>query len=282
MYRQRTHARPSHGPMIRIAVAALLLLGSHGATGSTETTATIDIQSSPAEATVPSAAILAAPSSSWPYQAKLTAPLSSADGQTTLVPAGRLGVVAAVRRDGRVRMDFGRLGAHTVAIEHTDIEQRAQRIASGAESKLQPNLTLALGTRLVDGRETDLAMFSGAASSDVRFFLCVFLDPYGGDLARAHAALAPALTETGLLSVLVQSAPEHDAITRARVYAEGWPETFLLESFAVPYREAFLEPEISGPHAMLMTPEGLVLAEGEPSAVMASEMISQMRLSRPE
>lgn len=182
----------------------------------------------------------------WPYQ-------------VGLARDGSLGVLIRVEEGAIARIDFGRDGRRELPVAETDLVERANAVRLGQIEKLAPNLTLAIGPRLLDPTGDELAPFPFAAALEKRGFLCVFADPGAADFADLARALAPISERHGVLTILFAQGEHPDAALRDTLRALGWAVPFVHDHLAEAYTGSLLREGTILPSLFLQTPEGRVV-----------------------
>lgn len=204
----------------------------------------------------------------WPPQVALTEPLLDDSGGVE-VPAGRLGALAWVRADGRLRADFGRFGAHTVSIERTDLLPRMQALRDRPASKTHPNLVLMIGNRMVDAASGQLQMHRFTTTDPEALLLMLFDDPSDAGFAARVADVDALANDRRLVAAVLfpigDAADEADAEVLDRLVAAGWRGRFESTSYARGDADALLDDGTTVPWLRLCTVEGRILAEGPPT-----------------
>jgi hypothetical protein len=211
----------------------------------------------------------------WPYQVELARPWR-AEGRAQPLPAGTLGVLVRVEASRAARVDFGRDGLHEVAVDATDLVERANRIRSGALRKIAPNLVHAIGPRLVDAESPSLRIVDFAAAFEPPGFLCVFADPDGEGFAELARALAPLRGRHGVMTVLFPQGLRPDSAVRARLRALGWPVPFLLDQFGEGYTKSLLAGGTPTPAVTLQTREGRLIFQSGWSEGVVPDLIAAL------
>lgn len=203
----------------------------------------------------------------WPYQVKLVEPWPP-EGRAKPLRAGQQGVLLRVQAGGRLDVDFGRHGNYVVPVDRTDALENANRIRKGELSKLAPNLTLAIGPRLLTSAGKRLAPLGLEATEGVRGYLLVLADPSAETFPALAASLAPLAARDGLMTVLLpygtakspaSKGEARDAAVRDALIAAGWKVPFLYSHLVSSYRESLLGQDVEPPAVSLQTSEGRVL-----------------------
>jgi hypothetical protein len=205
----------------------------------------------------------------WPYQVALTE-------RWRALPAGSLGVLIRVEAQRLARVDFGRDGLHEVPVHSTDLLERAERIRGGELEKTAPNLTLAIGPRLLDSASQPLRPLSFAAVLERRGFLAVFADPTDPELSALSAALGPIGERREVLTVLFPQGDHADAKVHERLRALGWPAAFVFDHLAEGYTASLIDPKLRKPAVLLQTNEGRVLFQATWGASAFSELTAAL------
>jgi len=220
---------------------------------------------------------LYADEASWPTRVWLEEPLVEAGGEV-LVPPHRNGVLITMHRNGDLRVDFGRHGAHTVPIAQTNFVAEAARYRSGEATKTFPNLLAMMMNKLVeiDAERLRPLKVDGAAVRGGRILL-MLADARTADVA-ALARFASEVEAAGdvRLTVFVPITDELDGDVLGDLNAGGWTAPFVMTPIAQSYVKAMLEPGMPQPFARLATDEGRILAEGPPDDATFAAMRSAL------
>ncbi len=218
-------------------------------------------------------AALYADEASWPTRVWLEEPMVDASGEVVVKPK-RPGVLVFVRRNGDLRVDFGRQGAHTVPIARTNFVGEAARVRSGEASKTYPNLLGMVMNRVVefDAERLRPHKLDADAIRGGRILL-VFADAATADV-EALSAFAAGVKAAGdvRLTTFVPITDERDGDVAIDLLAGGWSDPFVMTPMARSYVPAMLEPGTPRPFARLSTDEGRILAEGPPDEATLGAM----------
>ncbi len=209
----------------------------------------------------------------WPYHVALVEAWSPSEGKTAL-RAGQRGVLVRVEESGLARIDFGRHGLHRVPVSATDVVAQANRVRRGELHKMGPNLSLAIGSRLLSSDSLRPLGFPRAAAAPG--FLCVFADPDAEGFAELSRALAPLLGRHGVLTVLVPQGEHGDADVRDKLLAVGWTPFLAYDFLSETYTASLLAPELGLPAVSLQTNEGRLLYESSWSAGVVPELATRL------
>lgn len=210
----------------------------------------------------------------WPERVALTRDWTAPSGAR--LAAGSSGVLIRVEPGGSARVDYGRDGLFTLPLALTDFLARANALRSGAATKLAPNLSLALGPRLVDATGEAPRVLAFSESAATAAYLAVFSASDARELAAIASALAPRLRGLSQLRLaLFPMERRSDAEVHARLHALGWPGAFVMDHLAEPYARTLVDGELPTPRMMLFSAEGRALwagglSEEIPSALEAA------------
>jgi hypothetical protein len=178
------------------------------------------------------------------------------------VEPGFPGVLLRVEPDGRLRIDFGRQGAHSVPVAATDMVEQAERVRRGEQSKLGPNLALVVGPHLSASTGTRPEPFDFAEASTFGAFLFVFADPAARDFPELAADLAALPGSAGVSHVLFpQGSHAPEAVLRM-LQATRWRPAFVFTAHSEPLTRSLLEDAARLPALELETREGRSLFSG--------------------
>jgi len=198
----------------------------------------------------------------WPYTVSLTSDWQVPAGERTL-RAGTKGVLVRVEAGDRVRVDLGREGVVTVPVGHTDVVARANAIRAGESRKDAPNLTWAIGARILDGGADEVALYGMENALAKRGYLLVFVDPADTTTFDAMATVLGGFGERdGVLTVVVPQRRIGDGAMLAALGRADWSTAYLLAHLAMPYTASLLGEDARAPYVMLQTNEGRVVFEG--------------------
>jgi hypothetical protein len=198
----------------------------------------------------------------WPYMVSLVSEWRAGDDGRTL-PSGSRGVLKRVDSPERVRVDFGRDGLIEVPVDRTDLIAGANAIRTGEARKDAPNLTWAIGARILDGGAEKVALYGLENALAKRGFLMIFVDPADAPTYAAMASALAAMNDRhGVLTVVVPQGKESDEAMLALQKRSGWSAAFMLGHLAIPYTTSLLPDTATAPYVMLQTSEGRVIAEG--------------------
>ncbi len=209
----------------------------------------------------------------WPYHVALVEAVGPLGGEKTL-RAGQRGVLVRVEPSGFARVDFGRHGLHRVPIAATDLVAQANRLRRGELHKMGPNLSLAIGSRLLSSDSLRPLGFPRAAQAPG--FLCVFADPDAEGFAELSRALSPLLGRHGVLTVLFPQGEHSDAEVRDRVLAAGWTPFLAYDFLSETYTASLIDPELGLPAVALQTNEGRLLFQSSWSGGVATELTARL------
>jgi len=201
---------------------------------------------------------LAASERFWPYQVELTASWQPA-GRANPLPAETRAVLIRVESSGLARIDFGRDGVYDVPAGKTDLVARANQVRLGEMGKIVPNLTHAIGPRLIDPQPDKIRNFDFARTFGVPGYLCVFADPGADAFPALAAALSPLRDRDGVMTILIPDGKYPHDKTREQLRALDWRVPFVMDQLAEGYAESLLPKGMGPPAVMLMTPEGRVV-----------------------
>jgi len=196
----------------------------------------------------------------WPFRVTLVQDLVPPGASETLprIP----GVLVRVDSPQTLRMDFGRFGRHQVPVASTDLLERANRVRLGEETKVAPNLVLTLGNKLLGSEGDEVAPVLVARDTDVEAFLCVFADPAAEGFEEVADRLRPFQGREKLFALLLPQGEWRDARVRQRLRELDWTVPFVFDRFSRAYARSIAGEDTSFPHAMLLSPDGRVLARG--------------------
>lgn len=203
----------------------------------------------------------------WPYQVELRDPLAP-------LAAGTVGVLVRVEPPGLARIDFGRDGRRVVAVERTDVVERAEQVRRGELWKPAPNLVHAIGARLVDPDADPPRALEPLALLGAPAVLSVFVDPAADGFAEIAAALAPLRGRHGVATVVFPQGGRTLPETRERLRAAGWTVPFAMEAFVEGYTSALLGEGLAPPAVLLHSPEGRILVQSAWRPGLADELRS--------
>jgi hypothetical protein len=203
----------------------------------------------------------------WPYQVELRDPLVP-------LAAGTIGVLVRVEPAGLARIDFGRDGRRVVAVEQTDVVERAEQVRRGELWKPAPNLVHAIGARLVDPDADPPRALEPLALLGAPAVLSVFADPAAEAFGEIAAALAPLCGRHGVATVFFPQGERPGPETRDRLRAAGWAVPFAMDAFVQGYTSALLDDGLSPPAILLQSPEGRVLVQSAWRPGLADELRS--------
>lgn len=198
----------------------------------------------------------------WPYTVSLVSEWrAGSDGRT--LAAGSKGVLVRVDSHERVRIDFGRDGIVEVPVDRTDLIAGANAIRTGEARKDAPNLTWAIGARILDGGADEVGLYGMEHALAKRGFLMIFVDPADAPTYASMArALAPMNDRHDVLTIVVPQGRESDEEMLALQKRVGWSAAFMLGHLAIPYTTSLLPGTAGAPYVILQTNEGRVIAEG--------------------
>ncbi len=212
---------------------------------------------------------------SWPNHIKLVESLENPDG-STLVPAGRVAVLVRVREDGLLRADFGRMGRHIIDPKMTDVVERANALRRGKGHKMGPNLTLAIGTKLVDAAAESPVPYRFRDETGNGGVLCVFADPSDEGFEALARLLAPFGQREGVTTVLFPRTDQGDAKTAARLRELEWVVPFAFNNYAEPIARSLMPEGAEFPWVQLATDEGRIVVEGPVDDALAEHIARAM------
>lgn len=271
-------------PMLRarvLAASLLLVLMAGPAIAAPDPVGALSRTSTPAlpefSAADPSAAVVSDANVMqserfWPYMVALTEAWRIAAENRTL-RVGTEGVVVRVVDRERVRLDLGRDGLVEVPVAATDLIARANAIRTGAARKDAPNLTWAIGARILDGSADEVALYGMENALSKRGYLMVFVDPSD---APTYAAMASALASLNerhdVLTIVVPQGRASDDEMLALQKKSGWTAAFMLGHLALPYTQSLLPGGTHAPYVMLQTDEGRVVEQGVWSDELAARL----------
>ena len=203
----------------------------------------------------------------WPYQVVLTEPLAPRGGSSVALRPGLRGVVVRYQPDGNVRIDFGRDGVVEVPLAKTDLVERVNRVRLGEERKISPNLTHAIGPRLVttiDPAGPGTIPFEETFAA--RGYLAVFANPREEGFDELAEALAHADLHGrhGVWTVLLPTVAQGQLPsleTHQRLHRAGWIVLFVHEAFALSYARSLRDEDEPAPALMLSTADGRLLLD---------------------
>ena len=205
----------------------------------------------------------------WPHQVQLTEDWTPKGWEGDF--AWGLGVLLRVDQRGRLRVDFSRHGKHWVPAQVTDVLARANAIREGRGHKYAPNLVLALGNRLLDPSDRELAESQVDLLSQ-RAFVVVFADPQEPSFATLSKNLADVESIQGIHVTLISQSDQSDAYVYKSCHEARWPGSFLLDRFARAYSEGFLEDKMDVPKIQILSPEGTLLWESSGRESVGSQV----------
>ncbi len=201
----------------------------------------------------------------WPYRVAVT----KRDMASGLEP-GNEGVLIRVEDGARVRIDFGRDGVHTLPVAITNAVEQANRVRLGDESKLSPNLTLAIGPRL-NGAALGKLRLPLAEVTGQRGFLAVFADPKSAEFDAIAKSLSRFQDHAGVMTVLFPQTFVNENSFGAHMAELGWKVPYVYDFLAPGYTDALLAAPQKAPAISLHTAEGRLLFQQawSPQAVAA-------------
>ncbi len=210
----------------------------------------------------------------WPYRVGLTQPLAVA-GRDQPLPAGLVGVLIRVEASGLPRIDFSTRGKHEVALEKTDLLERANRIHRGEMEKPEPIFIHAIKSRMLDSGSDPLAPLPTEVAEGRPGFLGVFADPRAEGFSELASALAPLRDRHGVMTILFPQGTHPDPEVRDRLRSLEWTVPFVYDYLSEPYTHTLLVEGTPIPFTMLQTNEGRVLFQG-PWSADASGLIAAL------
>ncbi len=196
----------------------------------------------------------------WPYRVKLVRSWSPGGGAGSL-PARSPGVLIRLENASTARVDFSRLGIHSVPIEVTNIVEEAQRVADGQIHKFGPNLVMMVAPRLYASHNEILKKVIYPEFARHKAFLFVFADPEDASFDEIRAALHPLQQRRELAVVLLPQGQHADGEVLALLRAAKWPVPFMRDQLSEMYRETLLGDRSEVPAVTLQTAEGRLLLQ---------------------
>jgi hypothetical protein len=205
----------------------------------------------------------------WPYYVSLRQAWKPAGSEKPLEAQLR-GVLIRVESSTLARVDFGRDGLHSVPIAETDLLERANELRTGALEKTAPNLTVAIGPRLIDSASDRMRPIPFQEVTRSQAFITVFakLD----DLPEMAPALAPLASRPHVLTVVFPQSDATDQRVRETLRELSWPAAFVFDHLAEAYTPSLLPDGLRPPAVMLQTAEGRVLFQSTWNDVAAVKL----------
>lgn len=211
----------------------------------------------------------------WPYMLSITEAFETPSGRT--LNAGTKGVLIRVEDGTAARIDFGRDGRARVPVAASDLVARANAIRLGTEPKNLPNLTWAIGARMVDPTGDTVGTYEIEHVIPSRGFLTVFVDPADEVLFATMAkALSPLNGRHDVMTVIFPQGGASDASLLAKEKALGWEAPFVLRHLSGPYAATLLPDGAEPPYVMLQSNEGRVIVHGPWSDALAKQLESAL------
>ena len=177
-------------------------------------------------------------SESWPAFCHVTEPVES--GQVTISSGARGVLIRIIDAGESALIDFGRQGVCVVPVAATDLQARAQGIASGGEVKRYPNAVELLGSRIVRVTGSEVERLSIDDYLAIKGFVCIRF-PDTVEMWEAVAAWQHRHQETlasnGQLLLLFpegETLMDYELFTRSQQYAMepvAYLYAFLRESY---------------------------------------------------
>ncbi len=194
----------------------------------------------------------------WPYRVALRRAQTGPRGE---IRAGSVGVLIRVEAQ-QARIDFGRDGLTTVAVDETDLVERARRVRDGRDIKMAPNFALAIGTKLVDSSEPVLRPLGLEAARRADVFLCVFADARGPAFARYAREFRRIHDRPRVATLLFPQGDAGDPEIRTRLRALDAALPFVFSHLSAPYTRSLVGRDPPPLRFLLQSAEGRVLLGG--------------------
>jgi hypothetical protein len=205
----------------------------------------------------------------WPYLVGLSEPLKDSDRE---IPRGTTGVLIRVEPRGIARIDFGRDGLHDLAVASTDLVERANQVRLGEIRKTAPNLTLAIGPRLIGSDQVPAQAVRFVDVLRYEGFLTVFADPSEDSFDSLAAALAPVAANPRVLTIVIPNGMLSDAGVLERLRQTPLRAPFVFQHLRQGYTRSLLRDTSGRPWVALQTAEGRMLFESGWTAQAAERL----------
>lgn len=196
----------------------------------------------------------------WPHRVALRRAYAP-EGSGAPLAAGTRGILVRVETSGVARVDFGRPGRYAIPVSELDVVEVANRVRTGGETKLAPNLVYTLGTRLVDSNGPAIRPLDLSSVYAPKAFLVVFADPSSEGFDAVAEGLAPFRETESLMTVLLPQGMHPDVVVRDRLRALAWPVPFVRDEYGEGYARSIRGEAAAIPAVMLLSPEGRVLLD---------------------
>lgn len=185
------------------------------------------------------------------------------------------GVLIRIEDNGRARVDLARFGRVDVAIDETDLVERANGVRRGEIFKHRGNFTMQIGTKLVSSTGNEPGPQPSREIKSAEILLCVFADPRSMEFEPLALQLDRLADDRDLQMIFVpQNVRREDLnFVHSTLRKHNWEVPFTDPAQSAIQTTILIREKPIAPHALLVTREGRVLVDTALNGASAFEVL---------